>query len=124
MRKLTVVFTMAVLASLLGEGRAQQNTPKIYVLESPPSSRVGLVLKGKYYWFSNDPDECDLKFEGGCFMGSDSTVKQLSDNIISINGGKAFGCSPNIIPDTSKRPGYESGYGKCTSTGWKPAREK
>jgi uncharacterized protein YecT (DUF1311 family) len=95
--------------------------PKIYVLASPPTSQVGLVLKGKYYWFHRVPpdEQCDLRFGGACYMESDATFVQVSEHIISINEGKAFGCFPAIIPDTSKKRGYESGYGKCTSTGWK-----
>jgi hypothetical protein len=104
--------------------REQKEIPKLYVLASPPTSQVGAVFKGKYYWFSRgepEPSEgrCDLKFDNGCFMKSDATFRQISKDIISINGGKAFGCSPTIIPDTSKVPGYQSGYGRCTSSGWK-----
>ena len=101
--------------------REQKEIPKLYILASPPTSQVGLVLKGKYYWFHRaPPDEpCDFRYDGACFMKSDTKFRQISKDVISINGGKAFGCSRAIIPDTSNVPGYQSGYGRCTSSGWK-----
>lgn len=124
--RIIILLAACLVVMTTGSTRAQQETPKIYILESPPTSQVGLVHKGKYYWFHRAPpdEQCDYRFEGACFMKSDSRFKQLSESIISINGGKAFGCARSIIPDTSKTAGYESGYGKCTSSGWKSARDK
>jgi hypothetical protein len=103
------------------EALGTKENPTIYIFASPPTSQVGLVLKGKYYWFHRVPTDepCDYRFDGACYMKSDTKFVQVSKDIISIKGGKAFGCSPAIIPNTSKLPGYQSGYGKCTSNGWK-----
>ena len=102
--------------------KPQGETGKIYILANPPSSQVALVLNGRYYSFGREPPEvqCDLRYEGACYWKTDLTFVQISKDIISIDGGKAFGCSPSIIPDTSNVKGYESGYGECTSRGWKP----
>lgn len=101
-------------------------SPRVYVVASPPTSQIGLVLNGRYYTFGREPPEvkCDLRYEGGCYWRSTAKVKQVSKDIISINGGRAFGCSPSIIPDMSNVPGYESGYGECTSKGWVSMRNK
>ena len=117
---LTVLFGQSTLL----QGQAHQEVPKIYVLASPPTSQVGLVFKGKYYSFGREPPEvqCDLRYDGACYWKTDVKFVQISKDIISINGGKAFGCSPSIIPDTSRIAGYESGYGKCTSEGWRSLR--
>jgi hypothetical protein len=103
---------------------ASAESPQVYILASPPTSQVGLVLRGKYYTFGREPPEvkCDLRYEGACYWKSDAKVKQLTKDIMSINDGKAFGCSRSIIPDMSKVPGYESGYGECTAKGWIPMR--
>jgi hypothetical protein len=103
----------------IGEREQEGNFPRVYILARPPSSQIGVTFKQNYYWFSNSDEPCDITFDRACFIRSETTFVQLSNNIISINGGKAFGCSPTIIPDTSKLPGYDSGYGNCTEKGWK-----
>jgi len=114
LRNLSIPVSVILAANLAyfkaGSIQAQEENPRLYVLANPPSSQVGLVLRGKYYWFHRiPPDEpCDFRFDGACYMKSDTKIAQVSKDIISINGGKAFGCSPAIIPDTSKKrgPGY------------------
>ena len=101
--------------------KPEPREPEIFIWASPPTSQIGLVLKGKYYWFSRgEPDDgrpCDVIFNNGCYMKSNVKFVYVTKDIISINGN--FGCSPRIIPDTSNLPDYEYGYGECTSEGWK-----
>ena len=98
-------FEKICVAVLFGVGASvdmtkAQEAPKIFILASPPTSQVGLVFKGEYYWFDRQPPEepCDLRVKGACYQKSDVKFKRISESIISINGGKASGCSPNIIP--------------------------
>ena len=58
-------------------GKTGPEKPRIYVLASPPTSQVGLTLKGKYYWFHRvPPDEpCDFRFDGACYMESEFEVR-------------------------------------------------
>ena len=107
-----------------GGPQGKQETANVYILASPPTSQVVLVLNGKLYSFGREPPEvqCDLRFNGACYWKDDAKFAQISKDIISINGGELFGCSLAIIPDTSKKSGYELGYGECTSKGWKSAQ--
>jgi len=101
-KKLYAVAGLLVFALMpIPAGAAAK--PQIYILASPPTSQIGLVLGGKYYWFGREPTEvkCDLRYEGACYWKSNVKVKQVTKAIISINNGKAFGCSRSIIPDMS-----------------------
>jgi len=93
---------------------------EIYVRERPPFSDAGTVYKGIFYYFSNERGgKCDLYLGGGCYVTGNQRATALGNGIIKVGG--EYYCS--IIPDTSERPGYTFGYGKCSSNGWIPRRD-